>query len=338
MPCYHPLKGFVIGQTGNGKRKLKIAPYEWQSYWDGSKVVTDYVEIPCGKCIGCRLEYSRQWANRMMMHLKTVDSAYFITLTYDEEHVPYAPIADPDTGEYIADAKTLKKSDLQSFWKHLRSRFPDDKISYYACGEYSPAFRPHYHAIVYGLHINDLEFYKLTRTGDALYNSKSVEKCWSDYLGNDEKNNPIFKRKGMIVVANVTWETCAYVARYVTKKMSDNVGDYVAKTKVQPPFSAMSRRPGIGKEFYDDSLMDYDYINVSTSSKGLKFRPPRYFEKLYEKEHPAEAEERSLRKREFAEEKRKLILDQTDLDYVDWLASQEDILKHKLKALDRNDV
>ena len=78
MPCYHPLKGFAIGKTDKGKTKYKIVPYDATSVQliDGNwipfsgpvfrsdkaqKMVAQSVTIPCGKCLGCRLEYSRQW-------------------------------------------------------------------------------------------------------------------------------------------------------------------------------------------------------------------------------------------------------------------------------------
>ena len=82
MPCYHPLKGFAIGKTDKGKTNYKIVSYDVTSVQliDGNwipfsgpvfrsdkaqKMVAQSVTIPCGKCLGCRLEYSRQWAESL---------------------------------------------------------------------------------------------------------------------------------------------------------------------------------------------------------------------------------------------------------------------------------
>ena len=112
MPCYHPLKAFELGEK-DGKRLLKVTSYEvdhLERSGDGFACcrhpsygrpgdITKFVEIPCGKCSGCRLQKSREWANRCMLELQYHKSSYFVTLTYDEEHVPYHLYDDPSTGE-----------------------------------------------------------------------------------------------------------------------------------------------------------------------------------------------------------------------------------------------
>ena len=86
MSCYHPLKGFPIGLTNSGKTQYKIVPYSVDHVelrngkWvpidchmrsdAATKAVWDYIQIPCGKCVGCRLDYSRQWAYRCMLELE----------------------------------------------------------------------------------------------------------------------------------------------------------------------------------------------------------------------------------------------------------------------------
>lgn len=97
MSCYHPLYAQVIqGQkTVEGKRVLRIIG----SSVSDKRLLEDpnIISLPCGKCIGCRLDYSRQWADRLMLELQYHDSAYFITLTYNDDHVPkaYYPIRRP---------------------------------------------------------------------------------------------------------------------------------------------------------------------------------------------------------------------------------------------------
>ena len=169
MSCYHPLRGIVLGTNENGKKNIKIikgSDFEFQ-YPD-----VEYLEIPCGHCIGCLLDRSRQWADRCMLEAKTQKDKYnrpscFITLTYDDEHLkdlPYNPDMYPD---YDPDRDTdklvfhsLDKIHLQNFWKRLRSRLDekyDIKIRYFACGEYGDfekTGRPHFHAIIFGYDFN----------------------------------------------------------------------------------------------------------------------------------------------------------------------------------------
>ena len=85
MPCYHPLKAFVLGTKPNGKQDIKICSRdttylvnvngEWQGRSGapiklGHNFITEYIDVPCGKCIGCRLDYSRHWADRCMLELR----------------------------------------------------------------------------------------------------------------------------------------------------------------------------------------------------------------------------------------------------------------------------
>ena len=97
-----------------------------------------YMLVPCGKCVNCKLNYAKMWSIRIMHELKDWDSACFLTLTYDEEHLPKDG--------------SLDKQDLQKFFKRLRFNLGGRKIKYFACGEYGEQYgRPHYHIIVFGL-------------------------------------------------------------------------------------------------------------------------------------------------------------------------------------------
>ena len=128
--CKHPLKGFKIGLTVNGKPNYKIVPYStdhielrsgiWMKCLNNfvspyaEKVVRDFVEIPCGKCVDCRLQYSRQWADRCMYELQyyNKEECWFLTITYDDDNIM-------DIGSDLFSG-TLLKSDLSSFMKNLR--------------------------------------------------------------------------------------------------------------------------------------------------------------------------------------------------------------------------
>lgn len=101
--------------------------------------------VPCGKCTACRIRRTSDWTLRLLHELESWDDATFITITYDDEHLP------PE--------ENLEKTALQKWFKRLRKQLDERRIKYYACGEYGDKFeRPHYHAIVFGLNrVHDKE-------------------------------------------------------------------------------------------------------------------------------------------------------------------------------------
>lgn len=359
MPCYHPLKAFPIGLTDAGKRKMKVTSYEVEAVYQMSpgepwyalsspsrppgcfRYSTQWVSIPCSRCIGCRMEYSRQWANRCMLELQYHDSSYFVTLTYNEEHVPRSYYGSPDSGE-ANPSLTLSKRDFQLFMKRLRKAFPDDKIRFFMCGEYGPTtFRPHYHAILFGLHLNDLVPFSKSEQGFVYYTSESLQRCWSVRPGKDSAT-PLanFDPIGHILVANVTWETCAYTARYITKKLTGPAASFYSDFNIEPPFTLMSRKPGIARQYYDDhpDLYEFEYINVKTETGGRKFRPPKYFDKLYDIDYPEASAALKETRRKMAEEAQKAKLAQTSMSYLEYLQVEENAKLDAIKSLDRSEI
>lgn len=345
MSCYHPLMGIPKGvDPKSGKMQYLIKPFPKDFH--GDKFMDGIVTVPCGKCIGCRLEYSRQWANRCMLEMKYHDEAWFVTLTYDQAHVPLSWYTDPKTGEAFQ-AMTLRKRDFQLFMKRLRKAFPGDHIRYFAAGEYGDQrLRPHYHAILFGLHLNDLEVYQ-DHIGDfPYYTSKKLQSVWDSGLDNpgvmcyydDSKTGCNPPTRGMTIVAPVNWQTCAYVARYVVKKQKGPASEVYSAHNIEPPFSLMSRKPGIGRQYYDDNpnLYDYQFINVATEEGGRKFRPPKYFDRLRLQDSPDEYKKLSEFRRLAADEKKAGKLLQTDNEYLDMLAIEERNQEAVLKSLERS--
>lgn len=355
MACYHPLKGFPVGVTPAGKTDYKITSYDVDhvyqiakdSAWyctkdvspspDQFRAVRDFIEIPCGRCIGCRLEHSRQWANRLMLESQSyhmsddlsVNDVWFVTLTYDNEHLPINFFAEPSTGLAIQNS-TLVKRDCQLFLKRLRKAVEPDRIRFYLCGEYGgQTERPHYHVILYGLRLpeDDLCVYKRSPRGDVYYNSKLLSRVW-----------PF----GYVVVGRVTWETCAYTSRYVTKKLTGAESDYYRAFNLLPPFSLMSRRPGIARNYYD-SHSDSDLGHLSMDAQIVvapgKFSSiPRYFESIIEREDPSYFEQHKEARKIMAQARKEMKLAGTDLDYMSMLASEESALLSRIQSLSRNKI
>lgn len=357
MSCKHPLKGFPVGLTKHGNIQYRIRSYNvdhlelrhdtnGHAYWKDvyspsvefsacSDIVRDFVEIPCGKCIDCRLKYSRQWADRCMFEKQNHDSSFFLTLTYDDAHLVYNHWQDKTTGEFGSTA-TLVKSDLQKFMKRLRRAYEDkckcdgiedSKLMYYACGEYgTQTARPHYHMIVYGLRLDDLKPYKRSPQGFWYYNSEWLSKLW-----------PF----GYVVVADVDWDCCAYVARYIMKKQTGKAAEVYEKYNFAQEFTTMSLKPAIGKAYYEqhkDTLYKTDYINLSMPSGGKRVYPSRYFDKLYELDNPEEMEYIKSRRKQFAEDFAALKQSSTSKSYLEMLATEESVIESQIKALKRKEI
>ena len=349
MSCYHPLKGFVIGTKPNGKKDIVMssANVDHIEVYNGkkfhvvskklqtphpsqTKVFTESIQIPCGQCIGCRLDYSKNWATRMMLELETTpnQTACFITLTYDDDNVPMSEYLEHSIGSgELKKSLTLRKRDFQLFMKRLRKHYSDCRIRFYAAGEYGgQTFRPHYHAIIYGLDFSDdREFWKLSGEGFPYWRSPTLEKIW-----------PF----GYSSICDVTWNTCAYVARYVTKKATGQNKDFYEEFNIEPEFALMSRKPGIGREYYDqhkDEIYAKGELFFQGLKGGLKMRPPRYFDNLYDVDYPDEMAAIRKHRVDVAEIAQANKLAKTSLHLDELLEVEENSQLDRLKLLKRGD-
>lgn len=334
------MKGFIVGTTENGKKDLVIAPFDTEcvfrplgsNIWEKhgyvldkkvvqGKVVTDYVQIPCGQCIGCRLEYSRQWAIRCMLESDYHDENYFITLTYDEQHVPYSEYVDDDG--VVQECLTLVKKDLQDFNKRLRSDLDYRGLSgfrFYACGEYgSRTARPHYHMIAFGLHLDDLVLYEKTPVGD-LYTSEYLSSKW---------------KNGHVIIGSVTFESCAYVSRYIMKKQKGKNADVYSYYNIAPEFVLMSRRPGLAKAYFEDNIDNIYPADNIVLRGGILVRPPRYFDSMMEQIDEELMKDIKLKRVDIAEDIQKIKDGQTTADYKQQLQFAERNKESQLSKLVR---
>lgn len=225
------------------------------------------VEIPCGQCIGCRLERSRQWALRCVHEASLYNNNCFLTLTYNNENLP-------------AD-KSLNVKHFQDFMKRLRKAYSPKKIRFFHCGEYGAKNqRPHYHAIIFNHDFDDKILFR-NSNGVQLYTSSSLDKLW-----------PF----GFSTIGSVTFESAAYVARYITKKVTGELATEHYKLvdtstgeihNLKPEYITMSRRPGVGREWYDKYKTDV-YPKDFTTLRGIKLKPPKFYDNILEKEHEEE--------------------------------------------------
>lgn len=328
MTCYHPIKAFVVGETDNGKKLLKFVKKENRDIefldWHG-KTYYESVLVPCGRCIGCTVKRSREWANRMMLELKYHDRASFITLTYDDEHLPRSEYVDGN-GE-IKESYTLDKREFQRFMKRLRRRLEPEQIRFFACGEYGgKTKRPHYHAIIFGYDFCDDRYIFGQNDGFITYRSPLLEEVW-----------PF----GFSMVAEVNWNTCAYVSRYCTKKHYGRQNMYYQTFNIEPEFNLMSRRPGIGYQWFVDNGKDA-YVNqeifLENNKGGIKVRPPSYFDRLYEIDYPDEMQSIRDARKEMAENAMMMKVSIANKNYFELLLDEEKYFKERISSLKREKV
>lgn len=276
MPCYNPLLAYrepTLSPTG--KSIITFSPREAERL--------SPISLPCGRCVGCRLERSRQWAVRCMHEASLHEKNCFITLTYDDDHLPMN--------------SSLDHKHFQDFMKVLRERVRSELVAsgmskaerkkfgirYYMAGEYGEEFgRPHFHACLFNYDFPDKEKWK-TIKGNQYYVSKMLSAIWPH---------------GYSTISDVTFESAAYVSRYIMKKITgdkaeehyeylNEFGEYVQRT---PEYNKMSLKPGIGKDWLTKYVSDV-YPLDAVIVRGKETKPPKYYDKLYEISYPSDFEE-----------------------------------------------
>lgn len=295
MTCYHPL----LAYKSEGKVVFE-KPFAFARGFN----------LPCGQCIGCRLNYSRQWAIRLVHEAQMHDASCFITLTFNDQNLfarenPYS----------------LDKSEFQRFMKRLRKKY-GNHIRYFHCGEYGDLNkRPHYHAILFGIDFADDRKLWSEKGGIKLFTSKNLEKLWP---------------YGFSTIGSVSFESCAYVARYIMKKQTgEKAEEHYMRwdpetgegTAISPEYCTMSRKEGIGKrwiEKYKSDVYPHDYVVIN----GHKVKPPRFYDNQL-----TEQELKDLKQQRIAQ------ADDPIVDYgpeMDKLWVSQEIKIKKLERLIRN--
>lgn len=259
--------------------------------------------VKCQECIGCRLDYSREWANRAYLESLYWKQNYFVTLTYDEDNITLLDeIETPDEFTFVKeDLKdiiewegTLVPKELQDFMKRLRINMERKyrqigPIRMMACGEYGTRTkRPHYHLILFNLQLPADSFYdpKIKWEKYTYYHNTIIEEAW---------------HKGFVDITDASWNTMAYVARYITKKINGKKSDlHYGIQGQQKEFFRVSNRPGIGWQYYQDhkeEIYEHDKIMI-VNNKGVHYvRPPKYYDDMYELENPKRMKEIKERRR-----------------------------------------
>ena len=287
-----------------------------------------YSTVPCGHCRECKMDYAKQWANRMILESEDWPCNLFLTTTYRNEDLPI---------NAASGFPTLSKLDVQLFMKRLRKYFAPRRIRFYFAGEYGTrTHRPHYHAIIFNLGLKDfpdIRIHSYNELKQPLYYSPTLEKIWSH---------------GFILMGDVTWKTCNYVARYVTKKQKASELDLIPNPDFdpedvdsepyvlpyQPEFSLCSRRPGIGLRKAEELLSTgCSVFNVSDADTPFDFSIPSSCLKIFREKGLDRSLELSYNKAKLSRERLLSAMNSSQLSYVEILQRREKDLIRKLNIL-----
>lgn len=317
MACLFPVTGYRVKSGFDKTTGSWPVTFNIREGFTGLEVI-----VPCGNCIECRLEKSRQWAVRLMHEAQMHEQNTFITLTYNDENLPKN--------------QSIDVREFQLFMKRLRKTHKQP-IRYFHCGEYgqrckicnyskpiclkqgqedykphqfhSGIGRPHYHALLFGIEFKDKQLYGKPRDTGSWYTSEILTKIWG---------------KGFCTIGEVTFDSAAYVARYVTKKITGDKSKEHYEGK-DPEYITMSRRPGIGRTFYDKYKSDMYSGDTVVTRDGRNVKIPRYYDAIYQEQYPEKF--KKLKK------KRRLAANEHYRDYPEEYTFERRTTKEKHKKL-----
>lgn len=293
MACFSPLSawqtesgGIVFAERGNIRREL---------------------QLPCGQCIGCRIDKAQAWATRCVHEAQVHDVSCFATLTYSDEHLP-------------SDG-SLNYEHFQLFLKRLRKRIAPQRVRFFMCGEYGEkTSRPHYHALLFGYRPSDLVCHSQKPYG-ILWTSDTLTNLWG---------------LGHVTVGDVTEQSAGYCAQYATKKVTGPRAEahYVSLnpstgelSPITPEFARMSLKPGIGGPWLEKYRADI-YNDDQVIINGKKRRPPKFYDKK-QAEYDPDLMENLVHKRTLR------ALENFTNNTGDRLAVREVVLKARLKQKEK---
>lgn len=327
MSCFHP-NGVLFADGKPGKfigslNSDKVKAFESNGW--------EVVPVPCGHCRGCRLDKSKNWADRMLLEFSTqredypAKTALFLTLTYDDDHVPWVTCTDG------VQRHNLDPSHPQLFLKRIRKYFMTffhRKLRFYLCGEYgSRTFRPHYHMILFGASLADFPdafvYSSTSESGGILYESPVLDGIWS---------------YGACRFSLASYQTFCYVGRYVLKKQysADLGSDEFPYRGRHPVFQRCSLKPGLGADYFSD--LDGTKAFLSDGNDVHQIGIPRCVLDKIRLTNPELYDTIKLQRRYIAQGYQALVANNLDIDYFEYLRYQEKTFAEKTKSLKRKDV
>lgn len=264
MQCFNPTVGF---HRLDGSR-IAYTRFAWQAFIkrkndiynipelrntifsNGKNIdLTRPIKLPCAKCDACRMNQARDLATRCMMEFHSSNqTGIFLTLTYDDEHLP-------------ADKKFCERH-VVLFMKKLRKIA---NVRSMGVAEYGPqTHRPHYHILIFGWEPKIKELVRKSSSSHAgqnydIFTSKTIAKIW---------------QHGKHEFGTITEQSCSYVARYTKKKNAKEKDEFKSKSICR------SRRPGLGAAFTDRYAGPISQLGsvmlIGPSASPQQYAIPRY--------------------------------------------------------------
>lgn len=276
MRCTRPL---TVGFQSDGKTLC----------WSQKKYSKEFApfQLPCGKCISCRLIQAREKAVRCVHEASMYgDKNTFLTLTYSDENL---------------ESDRLIYAHAQKFIRDLRYRFPENPIPTVVTGEYGPSKkRPHWHILLFNFTPPDKVAGKKNKQGDILYTSKIIDEIWSR---NNSKESPS-------QIGPIDLSTAGYVCRYQLKKQ-----EHGSENDLYKPIVRYSSKYAIGKSYIEENwkkVFSLGYVQVNSSEK---IKIPRYYESWLKAHHPDEFEKYVLNTKVNIQAMFRKIADKEELEY-----------------------
>ena len=277
------------------------------------------LKLPCGRCIGCMLDRRRSWAIRSVHEATLHEKNCFLTLTYDNEHLP--------------SSGGLRKKDWQDFMKRWRQQRERDarargarraeRVSYLMCGEYGSATRrPHYHALIFGEDFLDTAYDFQERAGHGTYSSAQIDHHWG---------------KGFHWIGSVSFNSASYVASYTTKKLvtrdqeSERVDMHTGEV-LERQFAQASLKPAIAKEWLPKYAMKSVYQDDQVVMKdGLTLKAPRFYDDWLKQNEPEAWSEIQRRRQDYVCTNKERFSDRT-------LSRKERLYEYRMKRSLENET
>lgn len=302
MVCFQPIKCYLpFDLDAQGKKRLIFSEQKVNEIIINSNLAKKYVNnsfsldvpklivssdygqtgfingiissVPCGKCIGCRNDNARRWSARCYNEAQSVgvNNCCFVTLTFNNKMLFNR-----------VNPWSLDKSAFSGFLKRLRKRikytYNIDNVRFFCVGEYgSKKSRPHYHLLLFGFNFPDKKVLQGVGVPQKLQphiiNGRLIRNYYSDFLNSCWSPAYSDESFGFSVISDLTYEDCAYTARYCLKKL----GNFNKSINRESEFINSSRNPGIGYDFfkkYYKNILSLGYIDLGNNRRS---DIPRYY-------------------------------------------------------------
>lgn len=228
------------------------------------------------------------------------EDSIFLTLTYDEEHLPGPKLHYPDFQNFMKSLLELRRRNVTD--AEVRKAL---SIPFIVTGEYGEKNkRPHWHALLFNYRPKDEKPAHENPLGDKLYTSEEIASLW---------------KKGAHDYGSVTIESASYVARYSAKKLvhgRDQDHDF-------HPVHKTSSKHAIGKRWIEKNWKHTFRNGFVVLPNGQQAKIPRYYVDWLKKNIPDEWVRYVTTKRLEIQQHAQNKFEKEELEYLSELMNQE---------------